>query len=700
MKQNQTSQRTTTRSTTTGGNGEVLAPAGQPDSVLAAVRSGADSIYLGMHTLNARRSAKNFDYDQLEEAVRFCRLNGVKVYVTLNTILFDSEREDLIDCIQAGCDLGVDAFIVQDFGAARLARQMAPDIALHGSTQMSVHTPAGAQLLKEWGFRRVVLAREMSLQEIAEISCSVDIELEAFVHGALCMCVSGQCYLSGMLGGRSANRGMCAQPCRLPFSAGEPGRCDLSLKDLSAVERVGELLAAGVCSLKIEGRMKRPEYVAAAVKACRDAVDGRRPELETLRAVFSRSGFTDGYLDGITGPAMFGMRMKEDVVAASPKLFKQLENSYQKPVGRVPVSLRFRMKAGEESTLTVNDGKNRVSVTGQQPEPARSVALDSERLAKSLTKLGGTVFTAEKTEIEMDGGLSLPVSELNRMRRDAVQQLTDLRETIEPKRFCLLQEDKIPAGNQTFSGLRAEFDRFGQIPFESADEFEWIALGLDELVSNWDKLDRLKEKLMILPPRGMFGNEQAVFRKIQQLRDRGLKDLLVQNLAHIQLGKQAGLALHGGFSLNLTNTESIKQAKDFGLEDCVLSPELTLEQIRSLGGEIPKGALVYGHLPLMLTRNCPVRNTKSCADCGGRSHLIDRKGMKFEVRCRSGCSELYNPAPLWMGDRMKEFSKVQFGVLKFTYESQQQVRSVLHFYKQKVKIDDNITRGLYYRGVE
>ena len=699
MKKNPMNQKTITQSTTAA-ECEVLAPAGQPESVLAAVRNGADSIYLGMHALNARRSAKNFSYDQLEEAMKFCRLNGVRVYVTLNTIFFDSEREELIDCIQAGCELGIDAFIVQDLGVAQLVKQMAPDIPLHGSTQMSIHTPAGAQLLKDWGFKRVVLAREMSLREIAEVADRVDIELEAFVHGALCMCVSGQCYLSGMLGGRSANRGMCAQPCRLPFSAGRKGACDLSLKDLSAVKRVDELRAAGVCSLKIEGRMKRPEYVAAAVRACRDAVDGRSPDLETLRAVFSRSGFTDSYLDGRPGPAMFGVREKQDVVAASPKLLKQLENSYQKPVGRVGVSLTFHMRDGLPCELCLSDGQNTVRVAGREPEPALRVALDEQKLMQSLTKFGGTVFSVQDCQITLDEGLSLPVSELNRMRREAVEQLTELRGQVQPKRFCPSVEDSLDFSMQTFCGLRGEFDRLEQIPLNQIDLFDWIAVDLDELVSNIKKLDRLKEKLIILPPRGMFGREGEVKQKFQQLFESGLKDLLVLNLAQLQLGREIGFRLHGGFSLNLSNTESIRYLEQYGLLDCVLSPELTLAQIRSLGGAIPKGILVYGHLPLMLTRNCPVRNAKSCGECAGKSHLTDRKGLRFEVRCRGGCSELYNPAPLWMADRMREVENISFGVLKFTYESQYQVRQVIEKFQQKVKLDEHITRGLYYRGVE
>ena len=678
---------------------ELLAPAGQPDCVRAALNNGADSIYLGMKALNARRNAKNFDYSQLKETVEYCHLNGAKVYLTLNTIAFDEERKQVIETLQQACELGLDAVIVQDIGVASLVKQVAPELRLHGSTQMSIHTRKGAEFLKEQGFSRVVLSREMSLEEIRDVA-KAGIELEAFVHGALCMCVSGQCYMSGMLGGRSANRGMCAQPCRLPFSAGAPGRCDLSLKDLSAVQRIPELLDAGVYSLKIEGRMKRPEYVAAAVSACKAVVDGNQPNMEVLQSVFSRSGFTDGYLDQKLSPQMFGVRSKEDVTAASAKLLKQLENTYQKPTARIPVWMKFQLKSDCPSQLTLwdQDG-NQAHVSGVVPETAKHVALTEEKLQSSLGKLGGTAFYLKQFQAELEDGLSLPVSVLNGMRREAVQQLEQKRSAIHPKTFFPIKESKIPLTLPKVTSLRVEFERFDQIPLEFMDQFEWIGLKLEELSKYITKLAPWKQKLVVIPPRAMFGIEQQVIQQLEILKQQGIQDLLVQNLAQIQIGKQLGYRLHGGFGLNIANSMSIAQLEEWGFQDCVVSPELTAKQMKILKSSLPCGILAGGYLPLMLTRNCPIKNQKTCRQCKRQSWLTDRKGKRFRVACSDGYSEIYNSDCLWIADRIDDFTNISFFTLKITLETPEQSREMVQNFLQKQKIELPITKGLYYRGV-
>ena len=301
---------------------EILAPVGSREALEAAVRCGADAVYLGQKSFSARADSRNFDPDALREAVAYAHRFGVRVHQALNIVTFDREFPALKDCIRAACDAGVDALIVQDWGVAAAVKALAPSMPLHASTQMAIHSPEGVRAAGELGFSRVVLARELSREEIAAIRASTSLELEVFVHGAHCMSVSGQCYLSAMLGGKSGNRGRCAQPCRLPFSAGCPGvpkagEAVLSLKDLCLIPRLPELAAMGIESFKIEGRMKRPEYVAAAVAACRAALDGREPDLAPLQAVFSRSGFTSAYFDGQIDRKMFGFRRKEDVEAAS-----------------------------------------------------------------------------------------------------------------------------------------------------------------------------------------------------------------------------------------------------------------------------------------------------------------------------------------------------------------------------------------------
>jgi len=309
---------------------EILAPCGSMESVYSAVRSGADAIYLGAKEFSARASAENFDFQQLKEAVDYCHINRVKVYLTLNTVIFDDELQQVAQTIKNSAKAGIDALIVQNLGVATLAKQLVPNLPLHGSTQMSVHTLGGAKLLWEMGFKRVVLSREMSLEEIREIAENCPIELEVFVHGALCMSVSGQCYFSAKLGGRSGNRGRCAQPSRLPFRIGK-SEYSLSLKDNSIIEFLPELEKLGVASAKIEGRMKRPEYVSCAVRACAEMRDNgfvSEKTAENLESVFSRTGFTNGYITG-KRYVMFGYRKKEDVISATSKLLSDIRATYK-----------------------------------------------------------------------------------------------------------------------------------------------------------------------------------------------------------------------------------------------------------------------------------------------------------------------------------------------------------------------------------
>lgn len=411
---------------------EVLAPAGSPESLTAAVRAGADAVYLGGSAFSARAGAKNFDDGELKTAVEYCHARGVKVYLAVNTLLLQDELQKALDFISYACTLPVDALLVQDAGLIRLLQKCAPGLRLHASTQMSIHTPLGASALYEAGIKRVVLSRELSLREIAEIHESSPVELEAFVHGALCMSVSGQCYFSSVLGSRSGNRGLCAQPCRLPFSVTGGTGHDLSLKDLSMISRMDELSRAGIVSAKIEGRMKRPEYVAAAARACRLAADGEPvpPELvKNLGAVFSRSGFTTGYLDGKLGRDMFGVRSKEDVAGATGAVFAELHGLYNHEYQRIPVHFHLTVQKDQPVVLLAADNGGRTARVslGETPQPAVSRPIDEERCAEQLKKTGGTPFYAERVTCKIGEGLSVPVSALNKLRRAALEKLEQMR---------------------------------------------------------------------------------------------------------------------------------------------------------------------------------------------------------------------------------------------------------------------------------
>lgn len=400
---------------------EILAPCGGVESLTAAVNSGANAVYLGETAFSARRNAENFTPEQLREAVRLCHLSGVKVHVALNTLVFDTELAKLEKTVEMIADCGVDAVIVQDFGVAKTIKKIA-DIPLHASTQMTVTSVSGAEMAKEAGFSRVVLAREMSLKEIERVVKSVDIETEIFVHGAICVCLSGQCYMSAMLGGRSGNRGLCAQPCRLNFTCDKRENV-LSLKDLSLIPHLREIEKIGVASVKIEGRMKRPEYVAAAVTACRKALAGETPDMENLRAVFSRSGFTDSYYNG-TFEKMQGVRTKEDVTAA-PKAINELKQLYKDVYKRYSVDISAEIHGGQPSECTAECDGVSVTVTGGVPQQAINKPSTAEDIAARLSKLGGTVFEPGKVSCNIDSGLILSASAVNSLRRDVIDKLSE-----------------------------------------------------------------------------------------------------------------------------------------------------------------------------------------------------------------------------------------------------------------------------------
>lgn len=413
---------------------EILAPAGSFDSVIAAVRSGADAVYLGEKAFSARSSAKNFDDEELKKATAYCHIHGVKVYVTINTIVFDDELEKLKKAIISAAEADVDALIVQNMGVARLAHRLVPDLALHASTQMSIHTASGVKALYEMGFKRVVLAREMSKKEI-EKCCEIPVELEVFVHGALCMCVSGQCYLSAMIGARSGNRGSCAQPCRLPFSVNnQKGGHALSLKDNSIVNYLDELQNMGVASAKIEGRMKRPEYVSAAVRACVEQRDFGFISDKTqkmLRGVFSRTGFTDAYYIGKTGSHMFGTRTKSDVVSADEKLFSAIRSSYKDEIGNVEITFDFTAKLGENPVLVASDGVHTVKkIADTVTEKAINRPIDAEKCRKQLEKTGSTAYNPTDVNINIDDDISIPLSIINSLRRDVLDELDTARSVV------------------------------------------------------------------------------------------------------------------------------------------------------------------------------------------------------------------------------------------------------------------------------
>ena len=688
---------------------EVLAPAGGWESLEAAVFAGADAVYLGGPAFGARANAKNFTREELARAAAFCHGRGVRLHVTVNTLLKDQELPQALEFVAFLCSLPVDAVLVQDMGLFSLLRQRAPGLPLHCSTQMSLHTPAGVRLLWELGARRAVLAREMSLSEMEEVHGASPIELEAFVHGALCMCVSGQCYLSAMLGGRSGNRGMCAQPCRLPFAAPGGTGHDLSLKDLSLLEEARQLGAAGICSLKIEGRMKRPEYVAAAVSACRHAVDqGAIPAqlAQDLEAVFSRSGFTKGYLTGKRGAAMFGVRRKEDVTQATEKVFAQLRGLYRGERQRVAIALDLG-EEGDRAVLLARDREGREARASAPLEAAGRPPLPQERCLQQLHKTGGTPFLVEAAAAPAEG-IRLAVSALNALRREALLALLAQRERREPVPFAAKTMDTVPHPRPGWERLpvRACFRGPEQMP-PQARRCREIALPLTTPVKD---LKRLGEEgwppILLELPRAMFGAEERIRRLMEERMAGGFLDFTCGNLGAVALCRELGARAHGTFSLNIANTPALEFFQELGLKSAECSFELTGRELEALGGSLPRGAMVYGRQALMLTRNCPLANSpKGCLGCKSPGCLTDRKRKRFPVVCArlDGellAAELLNSVPLWLGDREDRLGNMDFGVFRFTVENPVESGQVLEAFFRQEPLGCDYTRGLFQRGVE
>ena len=685
-------------------NIEILAPVGSEEMLHAAVFSGADAVYLGFSGFNARTGAGNFDADSLKEAVRFCHARGVKVHVALNTTVYGGELASLCDAIRAVAASGADAVICQDLAVATLIGKIAPQLPRHGSTQMSVHTLQGALELKELGFTRVVLARELSLPEVEQITRHCGIETECFVHGALCMCVSGQCYLSAFLGGRSGNRGSCAGPCRLPFEAnalpeGKPGRLHhLSLKDNSVIDKLDQLQAIGVASAKIEGRLRTPEYVAAAVSACLAGREGRAYDRDLLKNAFSRSGFTSGYLDGKIDGTMFGVRSEADA-ELTKKTLPALRELYRRERSRVPVRMKLEIEeGGEKLTVTDADGNKAFAYGDFEPQPAR--ADPTESLKRSLAKTGGTPFAAENIEVEMDEGpWFVPGSTVNELRREALDALLKKREVLRPWPVQDVELEPLPQRTLPLHRtLRARFERWDQVPEQALSGVEYLILPIaqaDRVPREW------RGKTLLELPRVMFGKlEEDTARRVAATQDAGFAGYEVSNIAHLRLCR--GLPMSGGFGLNVTNQVAAQFYADNGLGSVLILPETKDSDISTIapthaGKPVPTGVLVYGHMPLMVTRACPLQNIHDCAHCDKTGVLTDRKAKKFPVRCGMGVRTIYNPVPIYMGDKPGALT-VDYGVAYFTLESREEAAAILDNLRVHAPFEGDFTRGLYFKG--
>lgn len=692
---------------------ELLAPAGSTEAVRAAVSAGADAVYLGYGRFNARRGARNFSHDELERVIPYCHTRGVKVYLTLNTLVSDRELPEAAQDAVRASKLGADAVLVQDLGLVRTLRQCAPELPVHASTQMTLHNLDGVKAAADLGMTRAVLSRELSRRDIAYICQRSPIEIEVFVHGALCMCYSGQCFLSSVIGGRSGNRGMCAQPCRLAYGWGD--RADghpLSLKDMSLASHLHELNEMGVACAKIEGRMKRPEYVYIVTKVYADALrEGRDPtpqELRALEEAFSRQGFTDGYFEGEKGQHMFGIR---ENTPEPRKLYAEARSVYGKETGQnVGVKFYAMVRAGEPVQVGVEDEDGRVvTAQGPAPEAARKRAVTRLDVETQLAKTGGTPYRCDGARSLVEKDLSVPLSVLNKLRRQVLEELSEQRAASPERRHGEYKAGARFENRREEPVVTVSLRSAGQLTFELQKlKPALVYLPADEIAQNPEVVkDSIRRGAPVAAslPRVCFDRELPQLAQcLEQAKSLGVTQALVGNLGMAEVALEQGFELRGDFGLQVFNSQTEKEYKRLGFRSLTASFELRLAQIRDLSKAVDTEMIVYGRLPLMITENCVVKNQYGRCVCDNVNQLIDRKGVRFPVVRAFGCrNELLNANKLFLADKAEDYKKAGLWAIRlyFTTENGLECTQVLERYLGRGPYTpNNYTRGLYYREVQ
>ena len=683
---------------------ELLAPAGNMECLKAAVSSGADAVYFAGKSFGARSYADNFSDAEIRDAAMYCRLRNVKSYVTVNTLVFDKEQAELDDYIRVLAEAGIDGVIVQDLGVIESFKRICPDMEIHASTQMTVHNTAGVRTLEKLGIKRAVLARELSETEIRSISDNTDIELEVFVHGAMCMSYSGQCLMSSVLGGRSGNRGMCAQPCRLSYGAEKamPKRAFLSLKDMSLIDHLDSLKNMKIASLKIEGRMKGTDYVSEVVRVYRECIDrGGRPnaeEKERLKRVFYRGGLIDGYFADKKGTDMFA--------------FDKPDNPYKLNLGDIKSDACADRRTEVECTVVLSEGEKpqaelcglgcRITYTGDIPlERAEKNPPDIDKIKTNICKTGGTAFVFGSPRIYINGNPFVPIRVINELRRGAIAALET--EIAEKARKNYTNDPIIGNCENVINKLSftASVRTLEQYKAIKDFPFKLIDVPIELIEGNPSVFEPDKERIVIST--GIINNDEDMAElkdSVGRLKKGGYKNLRVENIDRLE--ENDGLLLYGGFRLNVTNSEALRSLSDLGINMLCISPELNLAQIRDIKKAVPIEAVIYGHLPLMITENCVMKNMKRCP-CGGVGKMYDRKNKCFPIlkdgrKCRN---IILNSVPTYMGDKLDEIENagISYGHLMFTVEDKEKADGVCQAYFNHAEYNDEYTRLHFYKGV-
>lgn len=702
---------------------ELLAPAGTPDALHAAIHAGADAVYFGGNRFNARMSADNFDDAAMEDAIRTCAFYGVKSNITLNTLPTERELPDVLRYAEKLARWGADAIICADLGTASLIHRYFPSIELHASTQCAGHNADAARFFAALGFSRMVAARELSYADLLTVCRESPIETELFIHGAMCVSQSGGCLFSSLVGGRSGNRGACAQPCRLPYQMecaknesskkksairDEAEAFPLSLRDNCLASHIPQLLQLGAASLKIEGRMKSPAYVTGVVRIYRRLLDeGRAATAEELRALsdlFSRGGsFTDSYYRGTTGRSMRGIRTEADKTATTKA--EQAITAGRPVTRRIPCEITFTAQTNQPTELTLTANGHTVTVTGAIPEQAQTRAVTKDELQKNLTKLGATPFLAEDVTITLDDGLMLPLSAVNALRRDAAEALeTALHKRVLPELpsaealYASLSAPKTDAYNGGYPyPKQASFLFHDRIPHIASSVYDIIYLPLHTFAANIQGALDAGVNGIILPPVIFDSEWRAVEAMLTKAKEAGILHALVCNVGHIAKAKQYGFLLHGDQRLNVWTANSADVYADTGLTDLLLSPELTPPQMRDVKSVLPHGIITYGRLPMMTLQRCIIREhigdapqvsdrDNPCRYCDAHpiSVMRDRKQMRFPItRMYPHRNIVHNASPLYMADKQEDIVRLHAAFVHhiFTTESASQAEAVIRAYE-------------------
>jgi len=683
---------------------EILAPAGSEEALIAAVQSGADAVYIGGNKFSARSSAKNFSVEDMKRLVEYCHVRGVAVHVAANILIKEKEADEFLDYIKQLNDINIDALIIQDIGMAVRIKEMFPDLPLHASTQMTAASLDTVKFLEKTGFSRVVLARELSYEEIKNICRNSNVEIEVFAHGALCMCYSGQCLMSSMIGGRSGNRGMCAQPCRLFYELeNEKGTVKngylLSPKDLALIDEMKRLDEAGVASLKIEGRLKRPEYVSEVTniycKYKNFTGNVSEEDMQKLKNAFNRSGFTKAYFKGKNDADMMSIKtpgnVSENVFSKEAQKRCTLDANERK----IGIDIYVNCSLGKPLEIVLTDDKfNSVEVSGNViAQKAQNRPLTKERVSEQISKLGNTPFFAQSVNITLEDGINLPVSEINDIRRRAVLELMDNRCKRNIRRsFEKAQCDceAIELYNKIFSAQVINAEQAKSVLKYDIS----VIYAPQECVEEIKKIAPDKKVITVLPP---------VWKDSKKAEYKIIDGVMVSNIGELERFKDYDC--YGGARLNVYNNETLFFYKN--LKSVNISYELNLNEIKDLKQFVPVEALVYGRIPLMVMENCPI---KAYSKCKSKVCLKDRYKEQFPLVCAPGCfCELLNSKPLFMADKVEDLKKLPVSIYKFnfTVESAKECDEILSIYMQafeeekKTSLKENsFTRGHYYRGVE